>query len=681
MAKKNTFPKEDKEKTLVDVLSHYTMWTEDSDIRRIRENGWDDITDAYWGRLPEDWPYNTKVVDPRIRTSLLEKNARLLNAKLRGRLVPREGGDMIKARINNAILDYQWDNAQDGGTMLEKWGNMDMDTRLYASKFALTKWKHVEIIEDGKKKVLFDGNEFQPLDLRDCGLDPSCSHIRNARWFQSREWLRVDDLDTLNDTSSGEPMYPGLEELKKAMMDKSDRRDNAFENRVLHSKGLTDRVGDDSVYQIAEIVTEYRPERWITFSPRYKIILRDIPNPYKHRKIPVVQLRYYPIQGDPIGESEVEPVIPIWRAIQATVCGYLDNMNIHMRPPVKILDGAARIETIVFDAEAQWIVDRVDAVTEFSSNGEAMRYFQTTYQALVSAFNTAMGDISQGVSAVDPSTEKKTATEIKQSFRQQNVRDQKNQGTLTDAITDMMSMWLSNNQQFLFADEEKKEHIIRIVGSDLFDYFKRAGLADKTLPPEAMQTIGDVISQRAGDVSDGDIQAMIEAGSIPKYPVFENPNEKNPEKLAFKSKMNINEDTNEAELAVVPEDLDGTYDYIPSVKSMAAGAEQELMAARQKAFEMIVSNPNVLALLNKEGVEPNVKDMIIDMLENDGLRDADRYFRQMQPQQPQQGQLPPGPQGQPQMGQQGPQLTGMEGMSGQMPPQPQIPEQPFTVPQ
>jgi len=678
MAKKNTFPKEDKEKTLIDVMSHYTMWTEDSDIRRIRENGWDDITDAYWGRLPEDWPYNTKVVDPRIRTSLLEKNARLLNAKLRGRLVPREGGDMIKARINNAILDYQWDNAQDGGTMLEKWGSMDMDTRLYASKFGLTKWKHLEVIEDGKKKVLFDGNEFHPLDLRDCGLDPSCSHIRDARWFQSREWIRVDDLDTLNDVSSGEPMYPGLEELKKAMMDKSDRRDNAFENRVLHSKGLTDRVGDDSVYQIAEIVTEYRPERWITFSPRYKIILRDIPNPYKHRKIPVVQLRYYPIQGDPIGESEVEPVIPIWRAIQATVCGYLDNMNIHMRPPVKILDGAARIETIVFDAEAQWIVDRVDAVTEFSSNGEAMRYFQTTYQALVSAFNTAMGDISQGVSAVDPSTEKKTATEIKQSFRQQNVRDQKNQGTLTDTITDMMSMWLSNNQQFLFADEEKKEHIIRIVGSDLFDYFKRAGLADKTLPPEAMQVIGDVISQRAGDVSDGDIEAMIEAGSIPKYPVFENPKEKNPENLKFKSKMNINEDTQEAELSVVPEDLDGTYDYIPSVKSMAAGAEQELMAARQKAFEMIVSNPNVLALLNKEGVEPNVKDMIIDMLENDGLRDADRYFRQMQ----QQPQLPQGQPGQvPQMGQPGPQLTGMEGMSGQTPPQPQIPEQPFTVPQ
>jgi len=113
-----------------EVNSHYVMWKEDNDTRRTRKNGWNDITDAYWGKLPADWPYISKVVDPRIRTSLIEKNARLLNSKLRGRLVPREGGDVLKARLNNGILDFQWDAANDGGTMLSKWGTMDMDTRL-----------------------------------------------------------------------------------------------------------------------------------------------------------------------------------------------------------------------------------------------------------------------------------------------------------------------------------------------------------------------------------------------------------------------------------------------------------------------------------------------------------------------------------------------------------------------
>ena len=120
---------------LQECQAHYSLWKQDNDTRRTRKNGWNDITDAYWGKLPSDWPYTSIVVDPRIRTSLIEKNARLLNSKLRGRLVPREGGDVLKARINNALLDFQWDSANDGGSMLGKWAAMDIDTRLYASKF------------------------------------------------------------------------------------------------------------------------------------------------------------------------------------------------------------------------------------------------------------------------------------------------------------------------------------------------------------------------------------------------------------------------------------------------------------------------------------------------------------------------------------------------------------------
>jgi len=624
---------EHNEKLLLEVLSHYHTWTEDNDQRRTRKNGWDDVTEAYWGKLPKDWVYISRVVDPRIRTSLLEKNARLLNAKLRGRLVPREGTDTLKARINNALLDFQWDNANYGGTMLEKWGTSDMDTRLYASKFGLVKWRHEE--RDGE--VVFDGNEYIPLDIRDCGMDPSADHIRNAKWFQHREWSKIDDLENVSDMA-GNVMYPGLPALKALIDTNSDTRSNSFTDKVLSLKGLTDRVGKDKSYQTVELVTEYRQDMWVTFSPRHKVILREIENPYKHKKIPVTQLRYYPIQGDPLGESEVEPVIPLWRAIQATVCGYLDNMNIHMRPPVKIIDGAVRIETIVFGPEAQWIVDRQDAVQEFQSNGEAMRYFQTTYQALVSAFNTAMGDISQGVSAVDPTDGKKTATEIKQSFRQQNVRDQKNQTSLGEAIQDMMGMWVSNNQQFLFADKNKTEYIVRIVGPQLYSAFKQLGLDETVLPEQSAKVIADIIEQHGGDVTDDEINTLVESGKVPKYPVFDNPNEKNPEKLTYKSKMRIDEDKSSAEISITPDDLDGTFDYIPSIKSMASGADEELMAARQKAMELLLGNPMVMQLLSQEGVEPNIKDLLTDILEDTGLKDSDRYFKPIQ----QQPQLPPG---------------------------------------
>jgi len=636
------------EKAYKEVDFHYQQWREDNKQRQTRKNGWDDVTDAYWGKLPSDWPYINKVVDPRIRTSLLEKNARLLNAKLRGRLVPREGGDVIKSRINNALLDFQWDNANYGGTMLEKWSTMDMDTRLYASKFALVYWRHVE--KSGK--VLFDGNEMKPIDLRDFGMDQNCDHIRNARWAQVREWKTMTELETVSDIAK-KSVYPGLAELKKKIAQgKSDKRDTEYTNRVLTNKGLSDRVGDDEVFNIVEVVTEYRPDRWITFAPKYKVILRDIKNPYNHKKIPVVQLRYYPIQGDPLGESEVEPVLPIWKAIQATICGYLDNMATHVRPPLKVIEGAARIETIFYGPDAQWLVDRQDAVMEMQSNGEAMKNFQTTYQALVSAFNTAMGDTSLGVSAVDQSSKRRTATEIKNSERQQNNRDQKNQSSLSDCIQDMMSMWLINNRQFLFIDTGKKEHVLKIIGSELFNYFERAGLDEMVLPDESMQAIGDIIMTQGGNLSDNDIMGMVEAGKVPKFPIIENPEEKKPEDLIVKPKMRMNAMGDGAEVSIVPEDLEGNYDYIPSVKSMALGAEREMIEGRQQAFETL-KDPAVQQMLTTEGWRPQIKDMMVGLYEDLGVKDADRYFVKVEEQQTTPG-APPMPEipgmGQPQQG-------------------------------
>lgn len=663
MAKKSSL---DNEKTAIQynyVESHYLTWTEDNDQRRIRKNGWNDVTDAYWGKLPSDWPYINKVVDPRIRTSLIEKNARLLNTKLRGRLIPREGGDVLKARIQNALLEYQWDTANWGGSMLEKWGSMDLDTRLYGSKFALIYWRHEED-EDGN--VLFDGNEMMPLDIRDCGMDPSADHVRNAKWFQARTWEKVEDLEQAHELDP--ESFKGYPELKQKIMDRSDRRDSAYENRILHLKGLTDRVGEDKTFPIVEIVTEYRRDRVIKFAPHYKVIVSDIENPYEHKKIPVIQLRYYAIQGDPLGESEVEPVLPIWKAIQATVCGYLDNMANHIRPPLKVIEGAARIETIVYGPDAQWLVDRQDAVMEMPSNGEAMRNFQTTYQALIAAFNTAMGDTSLGVSAVDVASRRRTATEIKNAERQQNNRDQKNQTSLSEAIQDMMSMWLVNNRQFLFTDEDKQEYVLRIVGTELFRYFKEAGLDGMVLPDESAQTIAEIIQQTDGEVSDDDIQAMVEAGKVPKYPVVENPDAKKAEDLRIKPKMVVSEQEDSAEVTIVPEDLEGSYDYIASVKSMAIGAEQEMLQARQQAIDMLI-NPQMQQMLMAEGVKANIKDLLIDNFNDLGMRDAEKYFsKQEQPQMPQmpQGQMPQmgqPPQGQPQMPQQPqPPIEGMPQM-------------------
>lgn len=627
---------------LGEVMEHYQTWTEDNDTRRTRKNGWDDVTDAYWGKLPKDWPYNSQIVDPRIRTSLLEKNARLINNKLRGRLVPRESGDVIKARINNAILDFQWDNATEGGSMLQKVAMCDIDSRLYASKFGLVKWKY-ECVKgkDSKEKVVFNGNEFYLLDIRDSGMDPSADNIKNAKWFQHREWKHVDDIELINDTSADKGVdKESIAKLRAMTLDaKQSRRDNAYVNRVLSNKGLTDRVGTDSAFPVVELVTEYRKDKWITFSPEHNLIIREIDNPYAHGKIPVVQLCYYPINGDPLGESEIEPVLPLWKGIQAVMCGFLDNYATHVQPPLKIRESATKIETIIFGPAAQWLMNDPNSdVMEFTGSQQPLNYFQTTYLSLVSAFNTAMGDASAGVSNIDPTSNKRTATEIRNSTQQQNHRDQRNQTILSEFLSDIMMMWLSNNRQFLLLDNKQEPYLLKIVGSDNFNYFKRAGLDEMTASTEAVDFISQIIEEQGGNVGDADINEMLQAGQMPRYPVVSKGKEILP-------KMELNDMNDEAVVRVTPDDMDGDYDYIADVKSMASGALQEQMDGRGKIME-VIQNPQILQMLQAEGIKINTKEILTSVFEDFGLKDAERYFTKMEQEEMQamNGQQPQTPQ-------------------------------------
>ncbi|MCC7571442.1 hypothetical protein KO465_09035 [Candidatus Micrarchaeota archaeon] len=507
------------------------------------------------------------------------------------------------------------------------------DARLYGSKFAFVTWK-TEKDKDGK--LIFDGNELEPLDIRDCGMDAGATHIKDAKWFQHRKWWYIEDLEAYNETVGKESRFQFTEELKRLMKDRSyqhsDKKSTERLSRVKQLKGLEDRLGEDRAFPVVELVTEYRKDRWITFSPHYKLVLRDIDNPFDHGRIPIAQLRYYPLQDDPIGESEVEPVISLWKAIQAVVCGYLDEMNIKMRPPIKIIEGAARIETIVYGPEAQWLVSRQDAVEEMRASGDAQRWFQTTYSALVSAFNIAMGDMSQASSSVDPFNRDKTATEINQTVRQQQTRDQRNQNELAEFIHDIMGMWLENNKQFLFSDERKHEYVLRIIGTEAYNYFKRSGLDDMVLPDESMQAIVDIIELQGGDIDDIELENLIEAGKVPRHPVQVNLEEKDPEKILLKPKMRVSELNDTAELSVVPQDLRGSYDYVADVKSMAIGADQELQAARLQAVEMLTSNQMILGQLQQEGYQVNIKELLTNTLEDLGLKDAERYFERMEQQ-------------------------------------------------
>jgi hypothetical protein len=606
------------------LMLHYMRGRQDMDTRRTRKNGWNDAITAYMGKLPSNWPFLSVVTDPRLRTAILEKNARLINGKLRGRLVPRPEGSVIKAEIHNSILDFQWDYAKEGGSMIEKVSLTDQTARLFGAGFGLCYW-------DNKK----NSNELKNIDPRDISWDGGATHAKNARWCQVREFTTWDKLEARGYNVRSIKRMAEKNEIS------SQFKSTSYESIVKANRGLEDRTGeeDNPKNPVLEIVTEWtwgnakNPGDCTIFLPRQGVIVEDGKNPYKHGAIPIAMLRYYPLLDDIYGETDCEYLLPLQRAINATLCGFIDEMTIAMRPPLKVASSGVRIETIEYGPGAQWIMDSPNLVEEMQFSSQTIANFNTTYPALVAAFNTAMGDNSLGVSNTTGKFAEKTATEVRETTAQQNNRDQSNQNYLAEFLKDVMMFWLSNNKQYLFDDEKKKYHLVKIVGTENIKKLQNMKLADREVPDEAINQIAETIRANP-NIPPAEIDQIIADVSVPANPVVVNPEETNPENYDIKPKLEI-VNQQEANLYVTPEDFEGEYEYIPDVSSMGASASENLRKSREQALGLML-NPATAQLLATQGEQVDIKALLVKVLDDAGMTDAEAMFKPAQaPQMPQ----------------------------------------------
>lgn len=619
----NTKKKE--ESAFREVKQHHDVGFQETDRRAVGKNrigsiSFNEADELFRSWIDENnWPYDALLFDPRVFTFIFEKTSRLISNKPQGHLIPREGSDVLGARINNELLSYQWDQATQGGTMLSKWSLMDINTRKYGASFSLCKWRY-ECDEDGR--VLFDGPEMQVLNNRDVAHDLSATSIENCNWFQVRQYVTLQELRRVNDATRSHPIYKNLDKLKYAIDEKADdtsdghggdSRSTNWQSRNRAIAGLElDPVGKDNTFKTIEIVTEYRKDRWITFAPKHGVVLRDIPNPYLNNELPIVMLRYYVVDDDLYGLSEIEPIKGLQKAINAILCQYVDEINQKLYSPIAIGPGV-RQHTLEWGKGARWIMN--NPLTDFrlvESRSNAAQFFNNTYSVLVAAMMNALGESSLGVSNVQPYQQDKTATEIKALQLQRNARDNFNQIFLSEAIKRQMMLWHSMNQVLLFSDPKNTHYIIRISGPDAIKYFVSQDLNAMELPDE--QAIMGVESITSGAESKVDQETIM----MPKYGV----------KIGDKEepKLKVEDKGRSAVLYIEPADVKGSFDFAVDVESMQVNADEERKQARQAAVSLLATNPNVTQMLLQEGVKPKFKELFVTWLEDLGFSDAERFF-------------------------------------------------------
>lgn len=606
--------------------SHYDMSVADLTTRK---NSFDNADELFRSHIDEaNWPYSSLIFIPKVFTSIFEKTSRMIGNKPRGRLVPREGGDVLGAKINNELLSYQWDSAGvvDGEPLVAKWAMMDMNARKYGAAFGMVKWQTIRRLErenreDGTYKFrstpYFDGPYFQTLNNRDVLYNPSYSTIKN--WCQVREYVTLRELKGTNDVARTEPIYKNLEELRGKVQEEMktmDQRQSNYQVRNKTIKGYQDYLGRDEYNKTIEIVTEYREDRWVTFAPKHGVVIRDIPNPYKHQQIPIILLKYYPIDDDLYGLSEIEPIEKLQKALNAISSQYIDAVNMELYPVFGVDSTRVRIHTMEFTPRAKWIIsgDPRTAVQKMDfSAPNAIGQFKTAYQLFSGEIAEGVGETSAQTSNLDTfNTGKKTATEIKDLSAQRLSRDNFNQIFLSEAIKKQMMFWHSMNQQFLFEPGENQK-IIRIVGKDAIDYFQQAGLDANGLTEDAQDSIMEA-AQTGNAVNPEDYQT-------PLFPV-------NTEQ-GMMPKMNVTPTREYAELRLEPEDLLGNYDYIADTESMSPPNQEQTMAAKKMAVEMAI-NPQATQALAADGKKIKLQELLEDFYEGLGFKDAGKYFEELQ---------------------------------------------------
>ena len=648
-----------------EVKNHADLGFDETDKRttgtgRVGSISFDEADELFRSYIDENkWPYDALLFDPRIFTFIFEKTSRLIANKPKAKLIPREGADAVSAKINNSLLDYQWDVANNGGTMLSKWALMDINTRKYGAAFALNKWRY-EVDKDGR--VVFDGPEMEVLNNRDVAHDLSGTSIENCNWFQVRQYVTFQELERVNDHARKRPVYKNLSVLRQAIGSDStsggggDTRSSNWISRNRQISHLeTDPVGKDIVFKTVEIITEYRRDRWITFAPKHGVVLRDIANPYMNNELPIVMLRYYVIDDDLYGLSEIEPVKGLQKAINALLCQYVDEINQNLYSPIAIGPGV-RQHTLEWGKGARWIMN--NPMTDFrlvESRSNAAQFFNNTYSVLVSAMMNALGESSLGVSNIQPYQNDKTATEVKALQIQRNARDNYNQLMLAGAMERQLMLWHTMNQLLLFSDPKKQHYIVRIVGKDAIKYFQTKGLDQMEIGDEAQDLMNSQNEMAFGGSAIESASAGIDATQFatPKYPV----NIGTKEKPEISPKLKIEEGEG-ATVYVEPEDIRGQFDFSIDVESMTVTADEERKQARQTAVSLLVSNPNIIALLQQEGVKPKFKELFVTWLEDLGFNDAEKYFESAP-----QAQAPgaPGAPGGDQMGEMAKMLGGQGG--------------------
>lgn len=312
----------------------------------------------------------SKVVDPTLLTSVIRQNNSIMAQLPTGKVVALSQQNKGKSIIMDVLLHNQIiPHANTQFDVYTKFWLLSFYRKVYGSFGVL--------VDFVKNRNGYTGPDFSLIPIRNIipqegKISVDDSDYICIRSYVSEEWLKKRDRTT----------WKNIDELLSGGGDKEENQ--SYPQR---KEGVT------SKRKKFEIVTYYERDRWISFSPKIKKVLRSIKNPHHNDELPVVMAYSYPLLDRFFGLGEFERGETLHLAAGSLINLYLEGVKLGIFPRFKIdpmyvenwndfEDGLGPGQIVLMKRGF------FDAIEQMEGNPAGLQTFQSTYNFLKGAIMT-----------------------------------------------------------------------------------------------------------------------------------------------------------------------------------------------------------------------------------------------------------------------------------------------------
>lgn len=341
-------------------------------LRQFRTQ-WEDFLDLAYARLTTTTGFKSRVREGTLSTLLWERSTRVVAQLPTGRIQALDNKDDIGKSM---LMDITWHkyivpNANTRFSFLTKTRMWDYYSFVYGAMPAIYDYR----VDDE-----YVGPDWDLLDPRYCfpqagRLSPNMCHHIFVSSYQDKHWLKAK----LNQKGWNNGA------IRKLLSELND--DYMPDNVWKYSNLEMDRGQTIDLHKgQAEIVTKYERGKgghWITFVPDFgDLILRDIPNPHKSGRIPIVFKYCMPLLDSIWGMGYAERGASLQKAVDTFVNMAMDFAKFKLYPPILYTEGS-NMNQNRYEPAAKWKVQDINNSVGFMRvDGSYSEEFQGGYQFL-----------------------------------------------------------------------------------------------------------------------------------------------------------------------------------------------------------------------------------------------------------------------------------------------------------